>query len=372
MDSHISPLVFQIMPHPQPIAQNMRVQLLENPGFGKIFTDHMAVIEWSEDKGWHGARIVARRPFELDPACAVLHYAQEVFEGLKAYRSDRGEILLFRPEQNARRLQRSAKRLAMPILDEVDFIGAIEALLRLDHEWIPAGDEASLYLRPFMFAAENFLGVRPANHYIFCVIAAPVGAYFKGEGKPVTVWVEEQISRAAPGGTGAAKCGGNYAASLEAQALAAQRECDQVLFLDAVEHRFIEELGGMNVFFVFDDNRLVTPPLSGTILKGITRDSIITLARDKGMTVEERPIAFEDCLQAVESGALSEVFACGTAAVISSIGALRHNRGTCVIGTGETGNLTRQLRAELVAIQRGRSDDVHHWVRRVALKPVKD
>jgi len=365
MDSHMPPLTFQIIPNEQPTPEAERVKLLENPGFGKIFTDHMAVIEWSQEKGWHGARVVAREPFKLDPAAAVLHYAQEIFEGLKAYRGADGKVLLFRPEQNARRFQRSAKRLAMPILAEADFIGAIRALLQLDQDWIPEGDEASLYLRPFMFANESFLGVRPASHYIFCVIAAPVGAYFKGEGKPVTVWVEGTTSRAAPGGTGAAKCGGNYAASLQAQILATEKGCDQVLFLDAVERRFVEEVGGMNICFVLNNNRLVTPPLSGTILEGITRDSILTLARDQAMVVEERPYSFEDVLRDAENGSLREVFACGTAAVISSIGALRHEGGTCTINNGETGDLTRALRAQLMDIQRGRSNDPHQWVKPV-------
>jgi len=365
MDSHMPPLSFQIIPNTQPTPEVERIKLLENPGFGKIFTDHMAVIEWSQEKGWHGARIVARQPFELDPAAAVLHYAQEILEGLKAYRGAGGEVLLFRPEQNARRFQRSAKRLAMPVLAEADFIGAIEALLQLDQDWIPEGDEASLYLRPFMFAKENFLGVRSASHYIFCVIATPVGAYFKGEGKPVTVWVEGKTSRAAPGGTGAAKCGGNYAASLQAQAMAAEKGCDQVLFLDAIEHRYVEELGGMNIFFVLDNNRLVTPPLSGTILEGITRDSILMLARDRSMVVEERPYSFDELLREGENGTLREVFACGTAAVISSIGTLRHEGGGCIINKAEVGELTRALRAQLVDIQRGRGNDPHQWVKHV-------
>jgi len=362
-----SPLPFSIMPNAQGASAAQREQLLQSPGFGRVFTDHMAVIDWSLDKGWHDARITARQPFSLDPASCVLHYSQEIFEGLKAYRGDKDQILLFRPEQNARRFQRSAKRLAMPPLPEEDFITAIEELLRLDKDWIPTAEGASLYLRPFMFANENFLGVRPAHNYIFCLIASPVEAYFKGEGKPVTVWLERRASRAAPGGTGAAKCGGNYAASLETQNLAIEKGCDQVVFLDAIEHKFVEELGGMNICFIFADNTLVTPPLSGTILEGITRESILTLARDMGLKVEERAYSFEEWQNDVASGNLREVFACGTAAVVASIGKVRHAQGEFVIGNEETGAITQQLRQQLMDIQYGREPDTHHWVRQVAV-----
>jgi len=361
------PMQFDIIPNAQRLSDDERERLLQSPGFGRIFSDHMAVIEWSLDKGWHGAQITARQNFSLDPAACVLHYGQEIFEGLKAYRGNEGQVLLFRPEQNARRFQRSAKRLAMPQLPEADFIAAIEELLRLDKNWIPHQEGASLYLRPFMFASEAFLGVRPAHHYIFCVIASPVDAYFKGKGKPVTVWIEEESSRAAPGGTGAAKCGGNYAASLETQNLAIEKGCDQVVFFDAIQHKFVEELGGMNICFIFDDGRLVTPPLSGTILEGITRDSILQLARDLGIIVEERPYSFEEWQRDVASGHLREVFACGTAAVISSIGKVRHAQGEFVIGDGEMGAITKELRQQLMDIQYGRSNDNHHWVHTVTL-----
>jgi len=367
MTAPSSSLVFDIIPNSRALNVAEREALLQNPGFGKVFTDHMAVIDWSLDKGWHGARIVARQPFSLDPAACVFHYGQEIFEGLKAYRGEGGEILLFRPEQNARRFQRSAKRLAMPALPEADFIAAIEGLVKLDKDWIPSSEGSSLYLRPFMFASENFLGVRPAHNYIFCVIASPVEAYFKGEGKPVTVWLEDKASRAAPGGTGTAKCGGNYAASLETQNLAIEKGCDQVVFLDAIQHKFVEELGGMNICFVMEDNRLVTPPLSGTILEGITRESILILAQEQGLSVEERPYSFEEWQKDIASGRLKEVFACGTAAVISSIGKVRHAQGEFVIGDGETGVVTRQLRQQLMNIQYGRSNDAHHWVRTVTI-----
>lgn len=362
-----SDLSFQILPTSNPLPDSQRNELLKNPGFGKIFTDHMAIIEWSADRGWHSARITARKPFEMDPACAVLHYAQEIFEGLKAYRGQNGHVTLFRPEQNARRFMKSAERLAMPILPEEAFLQAIEELVRIDNIWIPEGEDSSLYLRPFMFASENFLGVRPANSYTFCVIASPSGAYFKGEGKPVTVWVEANLSRAAPGGTGAAKCGGNYAASLEAQALASEKNCDQVVFLDVVERRWVEELGGMNICFVLANNTLVTPPLSGTILPGITRSSILTLAKQLGMTVEERCYSFEEWKSDAESGHLKEAFACGTAAVITAIGKIHHEHGEFIIGDGEMGEATRKLRNKLIHIQRESEPDDNGWIKTVAI-----
>ena len=225
----------------------------------------------------------ARSPFQLDPASAVLHYAQEIFEGMKAYRTEEGSITLFRPEENARRFQASAKRMAMPEMPGGAVPGGGEQLVRIDREWVPSSEGSSLYIRPFMFASESFLGVRPAHSYTFCVIASPVGAYFKGGEKPISVWISDAFSRAAQGGTGAAKCGGNYAASLLAQAEAAEHGCDQVVFLDAAEHRWVEELGGMNIFFLMDDGSIVTPPL-GTILPGITRASLIRIARDAGST----------------------------------------------------------------------------------------
>jgi len=339
-----------------------REKLLNDPGFGKVFSDHMALIHWSESEGWHDARITAREPFRLDPASSVLHYAQEIFEGLKAYRSSDGRILLFRPEMNARRFAQSAERLAMPILPEKLFLDTVRELARIDHEWIPQGDDASLYLRPFMFAVEPFLGVRPSKHYIFCVIASPAKSYFKGKGQTVTVWVEKHLSRAAPGGTGAAKCGGNYAASLEVQALASSKHCDQVVFLDAVEHRWVEELGGMNICFVLDDNTLVTPPLGGTILPGVTRSSILTLANDLGMKTQERPYSFEEWKNDIASGKLKEVFACGTAAVITGIGHVKHEEGEFTIGDGAMGPVSQQLQHMLVGIQRGAVHDVHGWV----------
>jgi len=358
-------LRFSIHPNPEPTPASQRQELLAAPGFGKLFTDHMALIQWHKGRGWHDAQITARRPFSLDPACAVLHYAQEIFEGLKAYPSGEDRALLFRPQQNARRLALSAERLAMPTLPEDLFLTAIEELVRIDMDWIPRGDGASLYIRPFMFANEAFLGVRPAHAYTFCVIASPVGAYFSGGDKGVTIWVETATARAAPGGTGAAKCGGNYAGSLLAQARATEKGCDQVVYLDSHERRWVEEVGGMNIFFVMRDGTLLTPPVSDTILHGITRDALLTLARDVGLTPVEQPYSFEQWQQDAASGKLTEVFACGTAAVITGIGVIRHADGEFTIGHGETGPVSTQLRTALSAIQRGHAPDVHGWVTQV-------
>jgi len=358
--------MFVTLPHPNPTSAQARAAMLEDPGFGKIFTDHMVTLRWTAEAGWHEAQVRAREPFRLDPAAAVLHYAQEIFEGLKAYRTANGEITLFRPLENARRFANSAARMSMPQVPEEMFLEAVEALVRIDADWIPSG-EGSLYLRPFMFATEAFLGVRPASEYVFCVIACPVGAYFKGGAKPVKVWVSEEYTRAAPGGTGAAKCGGNYAASLLAQAQAIEHGCDQVVFLDAADHRWVEELGGMNVFFVFDDGAIQTPPLSGAILPGITRDAIIQLARDLGHTVLEQPYSFDAWQADAASGRLREAFACGTAAVIAAIGEVRHSAGGFKIADGVDGPVTNALRTRLVGLQRGESNDPYGWRRVVAL-----
>src|SRR6188768_1166452 len=277
-------LQFVHHPHPSPVPADKRAELLKNPGFGRVFSDHMVTIRYHESRGWHDARVEPRAPIPMDPAAAVLHYAQEIFEGLKAYRAANGGATLFRPLENARRFQQSAERLAMPVMPEGMFLEAVDQLVKIDRAWIPEGD-GSLYIRPFMFANEIFLGVKPSSNYLFSVIASSVGSYFKSAADAVSVWVSQEYTRAAPGGTGAAKCGGNYAASLLAQAEATRHGCDQVVFLDAVERKWIEELGGMNVFFVFNDGSLSTPPLGGTILPGVTRSSLIRLAKDKGIAV---------------------------------------------------------------------------------------
>jgi branched-chain amino acid aminotransferase len=344
------------------VSADQRAVLLADPGFGKLFTDHMVTIRYTEGQGWHSHAIGPREPFQLDPACAVLHYAQEIFEGMKAYRLEDGSIAMFRPEENARRFNESAERMAMPVLPEEVFLEAVEALVKIDADWIPAG-EGSLYLRPFLFASETFLGVRPANEYIFCVIASPAGAYFKGGKKAVTLWVSEHFTRAARGGTGAAKCGGNYAASLVAQKEAIKHGCDQVVFLDAAENKWVEELGGMNVFFVMDDGSIVTPPLGGTILPGITRNSIISLARAKGHEVREEPYSFAQWRADAASGKLREAFACGTAAVVTAIGTVKSVDGDFTVGNGDGGIVTEGLRADLTGIQRGTVADPANWVR---------
>ncbi len=345
-----------------PASDERRAEILANPGFGKFFTDHLVRVTWTKDDGWHDAGLVPYGPIQLDPAAAVLHYAQEIFEGLKAFRRDDGSVWTFRPQANARRFARSASRVALPQLPEEDFLAAVELLVRTDAAWVPSGAEQSLYLRPFMFASETFLGVRPAAEVQFMVIASPVGAYFAGGIKPVSLWLSSEYSRAAVGGTGAAKCGGNYAASLAPMVEAAERGCDQVVFLDAVERTWVEELGGMNVFFVYRDGRLVTPEL-GTILDGVTRSSVLVLAKELGLEVEERRVSIDEWRDGVRSGEISEVFACGTAAVITPIGRLVWEDGEVSAPEGE---VTMRLRKQLVDLQYGRADDPHGWMHRLA------
>ena len=356
-------LPFDIQPAAAPTSDKDRAARLVDPGFGRVFTDHMSIVRYDQTRGWHGARVESRANFPLDPATAVLHYAQEIFEGLKAYKRDDGGVNLFRPDANAKRFWNSADRMAMAQVPEAMFIEAVEQLVRIDSAWIPGG-EGSLYLRPFMIANEIFLGVKPSAEYIFAVIASPVGSYFKGGPAPVSIWVSENYTRAAIGGTGAVKCGGNYAASLRAQAEAIEHGCDQVVFLDAVERRYIEELGGMNVFFVFEDGSLSTPPL-GTILPGITRDSIIALAKDAGMPVREELYTIQQWRADAASGKLKEAFACGTAAVISPIGKVRSASGDFSISGGAAGPVAMGMRKKLVDIQYGRAPDPHNWIKQV-------
>jgi branched-chain amino acid aminotransferase len=360
----MSSVKFVRHPHPSPTPADKRAALLANPGFGRVFSDHMVTIRYSEGKGWHDGRIEPRRPIEMDPASAVLHYAQEIFEGLKAYKTADGGAIMFRPRENARRFRDSAERLAMPMLPEQDFLEAIDQLVNIDRDWIPDGD-GSLYIRPFMFANEIFLGVKPSSEYLFIVIASSVGSYFKSGADAVSVWVSPDYTRAAPGGTGAAKCGGNYAASLIAQAEAHKHGCDQVVFLDAAERKWVEELGGMNVFFVFNDGTMSTPPLGGTILPGITRSSLLTLAKDKGIKVREERYSYDQWKADAHSGKLREAFACGTAAVVTPIGTVRAPEGEFKIGNGGSGARTEELKAALVDIQRCRAPDPHKWIHRV-------
>lgn len=352
---------FVIEPNDNPVPAADRAALIADPGFGKVFTDHMALVRYSKDRGWYDAKITKRAPIQADLASAVLHYAQEIFEGLKAYRRPDGGAALFRPDANARRFRDSARRMAMPELPEELFLESVRELVRIDRAWIPDDEEGSLYLRPFMFASEAFLAARVANEYLYCVLASSVGGYFKGESPAVSVWATRDYTRAAPGGTGAAKCGGNYAASLIALAEAQRQGCEQVVFLDAVERRWIEELGGMNVFFVFDDGSLATPPLGGTILPGITRDSLIQLCRAEGLTVREEPYALDQWQADAESGRLTEAFACGTAAVVTAIGSVASHESRFTIGGQSVGPVTQRLRARLVDIQRGNAPDPFGW-----------
>ncbi|WP_433369393.1 branched-chain amino acid aminotransferase [Actinoplanes sp. CA-142083] len=358
-------LDFEIRPNPAPVSVAERDAMLVNPGFGRIFTDHMVTVRYADGKGWYDARVEARAPISIDPASAVLHYAQEIFEGLKAYKMADGGVAMFRPDANAARFAQSAQRMAMPALPEATFLQSLREIIRIDQSWIPQSEEGSLYLRPFAYASEVFLGVRPALEYLYLVIASPVGAYFSGGVKPVSVWVSPEYTRAAPGGTGAAKCGGNYAASLSAQAEAMEHGCDQVVYLDAVERKYIDELGGMNVFFVLDDGNLVTPPLTGTILPGITRDSVIQLAGRAGRSVEERPVSIDEWREGTASGRIREAFACGTAAVITPIGTVKSPDFEFTVADGGSGEVTMGLRKELVDIQRGRAADPFGWVHRV-------
>ena len=362
-------LSFTRTPHPAPATPERIAEVLSNPGFGMHFTDHMVTARWSRAQGWHAATVEPYRALELDPAAMVLHYGQAIFEGLKAYRHADGSIRSFRPEANAARFRRSARRLAMPELPDEVFLDSIRELLAVDGRWVPQEDEESLYLRPFMISTEVGLGVRPASEYLYLLIASPAGSYFPGGVKPVSVWLSTEYVRAAPGGTGAAKFAGNYAASLVAQAQAAEQGCDQVVWLDAVERRWVEEMGGMNLFFVFGSGagaRVVTPELSGSLLAGITRESLLTLAADLGYQIEERRISTEEWEKKVESGELTEVFACGTAAVITPVGSVKHAGGSFTINGGRAGEVSMRLRDALTAIQRGTADDTRGWMAQIS------
>jgi branched-chain amino acid aminotransferase len=356
----------EVVPNPHPRSNDERAALMADPGFGRVHTDHMVSVRYTAEKGWHDARLAAYEPLVLDPAAMVLHYGQAIFEGLKAYRQADGGVAVFRPEENARRFNRSAARLAMPELPEEMFLDAVDTLVQADAAWVPSADGQSLYVRPFMVATEAQVGMRPANEYLFLLIAFPVQPFFSGEVKPVTVWLSDEYVRAANGGTGEAKCAGNYAGSLLAQRQAAEKGCDQVVWLDAVERRWVEEMGGMNLFFVLDDGkRLLTPALTGTLLPGVVRDSLITLAPDLGLTVEEGRISVDDWRKGCADGSLTEVFACGTAAVIAPVGHVKSRQGEWQVGDGEPGDVTMRLRQALLDVQYGRAADPHGWMRRI-------
>ncbi|MDR1442471.1 MAG: branched-chain amino acid aminotransferase [Bifidobacteriaceae bacterium] len=357
---------FAIEPHPSPVSASERAGLLESPAFGTVFSDHMARIDWrAEGVGWHDHRLVPYGPLELMPATSVLHYAQEIFEGLKAYRWPDGSIRTFRPTANAERFGLSARRLALPELPVEDFLDSLSALVEMDQGWVPTGVGTSLYLRPFMFASESFIGVRAAHEVSYLVIASPVGAYFKGGVAPVSIWVDQRHHRAGPGGTGSAKCGGNYAGSLVSQELAYAHGCEQVLFLDALTSSNLEELGGMNVVVVMADGSVVTPPTSGTILEGVTRSSLLQLIRDRDLEVDERPVELAELLAGIKSGQVAEVFACGTAAVVTPVGWLAGEDFEVAVGDSQPGALTMSLYEELTGIQYGLREDKHGWTHRL-------
>ena len=352
-----------------PVAADERESILAAPGFCEVFTDHMVTIRWDDGHGWHDARLEPYGPFTLDPATSVFHYAQEIFEGLKAYRTGTDAIVAFRPQANAARFNRTAARMAMPELPAELFLNSLELLVTQDRDWVPTAPEHSLYLRPFMIATQRGLGVnRPSRSYLFCVIASPVASYFREGIHPVTVWLSEEYSRAAPGGTGEAKCGGNYAASFAGQQQAVAHGCDQVVWLDALEHRLVEEMGGMNLFFVYGSGphaRLVTPALTGTLLPGVTRDTLLKLGPDLGIPAEEGAVSVVQWQEGSATGELTEVFACGTAAVITPVGRVKGPGGEWTVGDGTPGPVTMRLREELLGIQYGDRPDPYGWVHKI-------
>ena len=357
-------LDFAVTANESPRSDADLEQILADPGFGRYFTDHMVDVCWSELGGWHRPRVQPYGPISLDPAAAVLHYAQEVFEGLKAYRHEDGSVWSFRPEANAARMQRSAARLALPELPTEYFIESLKQLIAVDSRWVPSAPGTSLYLRPFMFAKEAFLGVRPAKKVNYYVIASPAGSYFTGGVAPVSIWLSTTYARAGKGGTGAAKTGGNYASSLIAQQEAYDHGCAQVMFLDSSEGKYVEELGGMNVVLVKKDGTLVTPE-SDSILEGITRDSLLQLAEDRGLTVERRKVTIDEWREGAASGEITEMFACGTAAVITPINLIKAADFEIGSADAAAGELTMSLHQELTDIQYGRIEDKHGWMTRL-------
>jgi branched-chain amino acid aminotransferase len=355
-----------------PASAEARGAVLKDPAFGQSFTDHMVVANWSVDRGWHDPKVTAYAPLSLSPAAAVFHYSQEIFEGLKAYRHADGSVWAFRPDRNAARFTASAARLALPQVPEDEFIAALRALVTVDEAWVPSAEdgETSLYLRPYMIATEAALAVRPSHEVLFGVIASPAGPYFNTGPKPVSIWLTTSTIRATPGGTGAAKCGGNYASSLAGLAEAVANGCEQVAFVDAAEHKWLEEIGSMNMFFVYADGRIATPELSGSILEGVTRASVLELAADLGHPVEERRISADEWRDGVRSGEITEVFASGTAAVITPIGRLAWPDGDLTIGDHSVGYgvgpVTAKIRSALLDLQYGRTPDTRGWLTRLA------
>lgn len=334
--------------------------------FGELFTDHMLTAQYDPETGWHQFQISAVAPFQMHPGSTVLHYGQAIFEGLKAYAAPDGRVALFRPEMNARRFRASAERMAMPPLPEDMFLEAVRTIVQVERSWVPEAVGASLYLRPMMFSRDVRLLTQPSSTYTFAVLASPVSEYFRNGLSPVSVWISDRYIRAAPGGTGEAKCAGNYAAGFVAQAEAASHDCEQVIWLDAIDRVSIEEMGGMNVYFVSNDGsgtKLITPKVSGSLLKGVTRDSLLTLAADRGYAVEERRITVDDWRQGCKAGYITEAFACGTAAVIVPIGRAKSaSAEDIVINGGQAGPVAAQLREKLLNIQHGWAPDEHSWI----------
>ncbi len=346
-----------------------RAVLKEKPdqtklGFGKYMTDYMFIMDWDREIGWHDARIVPEGPIELEPACMVLHYAQETFEGLKAYRTAQGKIQLFRPEMNAARMIRSNERLCMPALPVEDFVEAVRALVEVEKDWVPSEPNTSLYIRPYMFATESALGVHMAKSYKFMILTCPVGAYYESGLDPVKIYVEDELVRAVDGGTGFTKCGGNYAGSIAGQVKAEKLGYEQVLWLDGAEKKYVEEVGSMNIMFKIDDE-IWTAPAGRTVLPGVTRDSMIHILKDWGYTVREEKLAIDDLVKAGKEGRLKEVFGTGTAAVISPVGELRYRDDVIVINDMKTGELTQKLYDTLTGIQWGKLEDKYNWTQEV-------
>lgn len=350
---------------------NIRIEKTQNPRkkpeqgqplpFGKIFTDHMFVMNYTEGQGWHDARIVPYQKISLEPSAMVFHYAQTMFEGLKAYLTDEGECVLFRPDMNAKRANRSNDRLCIPHIPEEDFVQAVKAVVDVDRDWIPKDPGTSLYIRPFIIATDEFVGVKPSKTYLFMIILSPSGVYYANGLNPVAIWIEDDYVRAVRGGIGEAKTGGNYAASLLGQVKANKEGYEQVLWLDGVERKYIEEVGSMNIFFKIG-GKVITPQLNGSILPGITRDSVLTLCKEWGYEVEERRLTIDEVLEAYKNGTLEEVWGTGTAAVISPVGKLRCGDDVMLINNGNIGELSQRLYDTVTGIQLGKIKDTHGWV----------
>ncbi len=348
----VIPVTRTTSPRPRPAEDAL--------GFGKYFADHMLLVDYTDGRGWTDARIVPYGALSLDPAASVLHYGQAMFEGLKAYRLVDGRVALFRPDRNAHRMATGAARLSMPAIDEQLFVQGIAQLVTTDADWVPSAPGTALYVRPTLISTEPFLGVRASQSYLFYVITGPVGAYYAGGLKPVRIWIERERVRAVRGGIGAAKAAANYVASLQVAEEARARGCDQVLWLDAIEHEFLEEVGTMNLCLVIDGT-LVTPPLGGSILPGITRDSVLTIARDWGLPVEERPVSLTEVRDAHARGKLQEVFGVGTAAVVSVVGTLASEAGDLVVNGGAPGPIAQKLYDAITRLQSGLDPDPRGW-----------